>query len=161
MNKPLVVSRYADIIKYLNVRISEFNKMLHSDHVLPHISVENPDTYTDAMDAEWGAQGWPSKEKRGVYVFCCSNEDSPEKLGVYIGKASMREMGHRMYHHLKPFRETGVYKRKLLNESYIVEAMLAVPLAFDSAGCLASSLEEFLIAGGIPNTVLMNSIGVR
>ncbi|HAO22697.1 MAG: hypothetical protein BWK80_16660 [Desulfobacteraceae bacterium IS3] len=66
-----------------------------------------------------------------------------------------------MYDHLKPFRETGVYKRKMLSEWYIVEAMLAVPIEDDSAGCLASALEEFLIAGGVLGAVLMNSVGVR
>lgn len=161
MQKHPVVARYAEIIHHLNSRIAEFNTYLKNDMAFPQISTENPATYTDAMTSDWGDQGWPSKDKRGVYVFCCAHEDESGKLGVYIGKASMREMGHRMYHHLKPFRETGVYKRKAMNAWYIVEAILAVPIEDNSAGCLASALEEFLIAGGVSGAVLMNSVGVR
>ena len=159
--KSVVVARYASVIASLNARIQEFNAFLAPSKSFDIIAPGNPTTYSDTLENEWGKQGWPSKDLPGVYAFCCRLESDDSKLALYIGKASMREMGHRMYQHLRPHRDSGIYRRQFQDQSYVVDAMLATPVSEKGAGCLASALEEFLIAGGVPGVPLMNSIGLR
>ncbi len=159
--KPSVIERYAGVISSLNARITEFNGFLASRYAFRLIAPEDPATYTDSMENEWGLQGWPSKDLPGIYAFCCRLESDESQIALYIGKASMREMGHRMYHHLNPHRSNGIYRRHFQGMDYVVEAILASPVIEKDAGCLASSLEEFLIAGGVPGVPLMNAIGLR
>lgn len=156
--KPHIVARYADIIHHLNSRIERFNTFLKNDLAFPRISVDNRDTYTDALRSDGGPNEWPGKNKHGVYVFCLSHDKAGGKLGVYIGKASVCKMGHRMYGHLNLCSEGDTYKTKWNNEGYILEAILAVPIQNDSSACLASALEEYLITGGVPGVVLMNAV---
>ena len=40
----------------------------------------------------------------------------------------------------------------------VFEAILAVTIEDNSAGCLVSALEEFLIAGGAPSADMMNVV---
>ena len=134
--KPEVVERYAPVVFAVNERITEFNRFLAPECAFPLISANNSATYSDAMENEWGLQDWPSKELPGVYMFCCRLEGEEDGLALYIGKASMREMGFRMYHHLHPHRANKVYRRHFRGKDFVVEAMLATPVAVNGAGCL-------------------------
>lgn len=152
-----VVDKYENIISELNCGISEFNAFLASDHQLPLISSNNPATFTSALDQPWGQQGWPSKDNPGVYVLCGYHEKNIHQLGAYIGKASQRFIGRRLYAHLNPFRAAGIYRRG----QFIIDAILAVPISIHGARSIAAALEEFLIARGVPGVTMLNTVGVR
>lgn len=152
-----IVAKYTPIISALNCGISEFNAFLAGDHQLPLISSDNPATFTSALHEPWGQQGWPSKDNPGVYVLCGHDETDELHLGVYIGKASQQFIGHRLYAHLTPFRDSGNYKR----DRFIIDAILAVPIHNHGARSIAVALEEFLIARGVPGVTMLNTVGVR
>lgn len=155
-----VAGRYADIIRAINDGIDSFNAFIAPSYVFSPISTNDPQTYTDSLDEEWGFQGWPSKDHFGVYVLCCESEKDG-RVGVYIGKASLKVMGHRIYHHLNPHRASGRYIRVHNGETFLIEAILASPVKDNMARCLASALEEHIIARGISNAVLLNTVGAR
>ncbi|NCT68769.1 MAG: hypothetical protein GXC76_14180 [Rhodanobacteraceae bacterium] len=153
--------RYAEVIESINESIRSFNSLLNESMQFRVISPGDPLTYSDSMKNGWGAQGWPSKDSPGIYALCCAEMQNKSNVAVYIGKASMRVMGHRMYSHLNPFRDKGVYLRKHGGKDFEIEAMLASPVQTAGAGCLASALEEYVIARGVSGALLLNSTGVR
>jgi len=149
--------KYSPIIREVNNLINDFNNFLSDGYKLNHISKNNPNTYTKDLDKPWGKQGWPSKDDYGVYFLCGYQEDDKDKIGVYIGKASLKFMGHRMWSHLKPYRETGIYKRG----NFIIQVMLAIPIKDEETRCIASALEEYLITHGLGTIQLLNGTGNR
>lgn len=155
------LNEFSHVIDELNTGIICFNSFLSQNNQLKQICMTDPDTYTDAMDKPWGKQRWPSKDSYGVYFLLGKSEGENTRIGVYVGKASLKQMGHRMWSHLKPYRDTGVYKKAYRNEQFIIEAMCAVPMPSDNMGCLASALEEFLITRGLTTANLLNSVGRR
>jgi hypothetical protein len=149
--------RYASVLSDLNYGISQFNAFLAIDHHLPLISSDNPATFTSALDKPWGQQNWPSKDNPGVYVLCGHDEMDELQLGAYIGKASQQFMGHRLYAHLNPYRQSGIYKRG----RFVIDAILAIPISNHDARSIAAALEEFLIARGLSGVTLLNAVGAR
>jgi hypothetical protein len=154
-------NKFSNVIEELNTGIDRFNSFLSQNNQLKRICVTDPTTYTDSIDKPWKQQEWPSKGSFGVYFLIGTSENDNTRIGVYIGKASLKYMGHRMWSHLKPYRDAGIYKKAYKNEQYIIEAMCSTPMPSDSMGCLASALEEFLIKRGLTSANLLNSIGRR
>ena len=157
MNKS---NKYEEIIKQINVYVQEFNRILAESAALPMISIENPKTYSDGLDKNWGNnnQKWPSSESKGVYILCGYLENT-DKIGIYIGKASQQVMGHRIYRHLKTGSKLNKYIKNTKEGNYIYEIILAIPIENNSKGFLASALEEYLIEKEYSGIKKLNSIG--
>lgn len=149
--------KYEPIIAELNQGIREFNASLQKEHHFQLISTANPDTFTAALAEPWGQQGWPSKDTPGVYMFCCRNEPDDDQLGLYIGKASLQNMGHRIYAHLNPHRASGIYRF----QNWIIEAILATPANNPDVYPSVAALEQFLCGRGYSSATILNSVGVR
>lgn len=151
------MEKYEPVIDQLNAGISQFNEFLNPQHQLPLISQQDKTTYSSAMHMPWGQQEWPSKDEPGVYILCDRHIEDSSRIGIYIGKSSQQQIGRRVYAHLTPHRETGVYKRG----NFIIDTILAIPISNHRSRSLAVALEEFLIARGVPGVEMLNAVGIR
>jgi hypothetical protein len=163
MNSP---EKYGEIINEINHGICDFSTLLADEYELKSISVSDPSTYTELIDSgiesQW-TKYWPNKESYGVYFLLGISESDNTKMGLYIGKASLKKMGHRLYSHLNPHKKTGRFKRSYREETFIIEAVCSIPMPTNETRYLASALEEYLITKGLKsnNAILLNSIGNR
>jgi len=153
--------RFSLVIDALNARIFEFNAFLASDHQFPLVRSEDNNSYFEGFALPWNEQVWPSKEAFGVYVFCFANYDTHPKHVIYVGKASLQVMGHRMYAHLNPLRKSKLYQWSYQGTQYELAALIAIPVPAGSPGSVAAALEEYIITKGLNGVELMNSTGRR
>lgn len=148
----------------INTYIDEFNNFLANDFKFKKIAAEDPSTYSDIANCEWNDQKWPSQTCAGVYILCGYHENEPSRLGAYVGKTSLQTIGHRLSVHLSPNRYTGIYKKNCsLNETYIIEVILSVPIKTIALNGIAQALEEYLIIEGFnaSDARLLNKVGNR
>ncbi len=151
--------RYSDLIRQINAHVASFNAILDDAHKLKTISPDDPATYSDVVGRGWGDQRWPSKDNAGVYVLCGRHEHDPTHLVAYVGKASLKNIGNRLWSHLTQHRTTGVYRLGGPTGNFLLEALLAVPIHTPTPRSLASALEEHVIVGGLTNVSLLNTVG--
>lgn len=156
---PVLSKKYFPIISQINEGIATFNQYVNTDVQFKAVDVNDANSYFEDFDKPWGEQFWPSKGSHGVYVLCGQHESKPDVLGAYIGKASHIVMGHRMYSHLHPHRNSEHYIRKSHDGAFQFEVMLGIPVTDSDARCLASALEELLIQRGIERIRLLNHVG--
>lgn len=153
-----VYDKYVDLVDWINVCIEQFNRFLSEEASLSHVSVQDPATFSSDFDLEWNSQHWPSKDDYGVYFLYGTDGDSQ---GVYVGKASQKYIGFRVYSHLNRInrdRVPGEYIWSAHGHNYNISAMIAVPFKVPS---LATAFEEFVIGQGHNRIALINKVGVR
>ncbi len=151
--------RFAGLISQINAHVDVFNRVLAPEHQLKRISPDDPETYSDSMGLPWGEQRWPSKDNAGVYVICGSHEQDPTRLAAYVGKASLKNIGNRLWSHLTQYRPTGVYRLGGPTSGFIVEALLAIPIHTPTPRSMSSALEEHIITGRLVDVSLINTVG--
>ena len=153
--------KYLDVIEWINTNIDEFNGFLSDDSRLNYVSVDDPSTFSSDFQLEWNDQHWPSKDDYGVYFLYGLDVGNVNNKGVYIGKASQRYMGFRVYSHLNKInrdRIPGQYIWDSGDGEFNIDAMFAIPFKVPS---LASAFEEFIIGKGHESIRLINKVGVR
>lgn len=149
---------FEPVVRALNTRIHEFNQQLFGHGFTP-ITRHDPNSYTNNLHKPWGAeQTWPNKDNYGVYALLYCSIDDPRELHVYLGKASQKEIGHRLYKHLTPYRTSASYVR---NCGTIELKAIVATVAPTGQPYMASALEEFILGRGLDNVKLLNSVGTR
>lgn len=158
----MTIERYSSLIHQLNTHIDSFNGFLAEGHKLKKIAAEDPSTFSEILEQPWAEQHWPSKDDAGVYVLCGRHETDISRVGAYVGKASLKNIGYRLWSHLTRYRKTGIYKfGGDSSESFIVEAILAVPITAPTTRAIASALEEHILVSGLQGIQLFNTVGRR
>ena len=152
-----IEERYADVIQQLNAHIASFNMALESGYRIRGISTSDLTTYSVVANRGWDDQVWPSKDYAGVYVFCGC--DPSNRVAVYIGKASLKNIGHRIWSHLDRYRGDGVYKVGGIGSPYVLELILSVPMLAPTPRAMACALEEHIICGGLRDVTVVNTVG--
>ncbi len=153
--------KYKAAIDEINSGVVEFNHLLAENQRFKEISFDEPASYSDDIHEMWGGDSWPSKDRPGVYILCGYHEKNQDIIGLYIGKASNQNIGHRIYTHFHPQRKIGRFTKKSSNgEVFIIEAICAIAINDKQKSCLASALEEFLIARVGGSFQLLQTIGV-
>jgi hypothetical protein len=156
----MILPKYDEIFRELNSEIGEFNSLLAEDVKIPFLDSSNPESCSVIANIPWDSQVWPCKDFPGVYILCGCQESEPGRLGAYIGKASLSNIGNRLWSHLNPHRSTDIYK---LNDAsgvpFVIEAIVAIGLQDPRMRVLASALEEALITGVKYRIHLLNGTG--
>ena len=156
------MNQYQPIVEAINHHVSLFNLYLTDAHQLPQVSFDRPKTSAWIEDSTWGGETWPSKDSYGVYFLVGHRQNTPDDHGVYIGKASLKQIGHRIWNHLKPGKGTGRYTKIAPDGStFCLQMLLAVPMPTDQMRSFASALEEHLITSLRSEHYLLNRTGNR
>ena len=152
--------RYRALAEAVNRHIDIFNLFLASDRQLGHVDFEKSETSAWIEDSSWGGVTWPSKDSYGVYFLVGHHRDDSARLGLYIGKASLKRIGFRVWSHLKPGKGTGRYTKTAPEGSqYCIQMLFAVPMPSDDMRSFASALEEYLITALRSDIYLLNRVG--
>lgn len=154
-----IKNRYMNIVQQINSHLTSFNQYLEKSCKLQLIDVENTANFSIIWNSKWANQHWPSKDFPGVYVLCGRNPGLPSQLGIYIGKASSQNMGHRIWNHLNPYRQEGIYK--FGSNKFVLEVILAIPTNGPLPHYFASALEEHLIDKKWSGATAVNITGKR
>ena len=149
---------FAPVIRSFNTRIDEFNQQLSGPGFMP-VTRRDTSSYTNNLQRPWGAeQTWPRKDDYGVYALLYCGVDDASVMHAYVGKASQKQIGHRLYNHLTPYRYANSYVRHC--GTMELKAIVATAAPADRP-YMAAALEEFLLARGLPDTTLLNTVGKR
>ena len=139
------MEKYVEIMNGINNEINNFNSLLDSNYqfnTLPIDEIHNEKYFTDIINVPWKKQDWSIYAKSGVYFFFGYRKDNPEKLGVYIGKASFSDhIGNRLDNHFRYYDKEIGYKKT----SYIIELFGHVSFNDEKIKCMTPALEEHLI----------------
>lgn len=161
-----MLPRYLSDVAAINRGLSSFNRFLSPAHQVPTLNFETMVAQQHCVrivHGDWNAFRFPNSTKRGVYFILGYEQGTPDKNGLYIGKASCDSaIGVRLYRWLTGCRNrTHFVKKGNRGEIYILEYMVSVDL--DSVGIpfIAPSLEEFLIAEIKDEVNLLNGVGTR
>lgn len=153
--------QFSKVVQEINEGVRSFNEFLSDGNKLPLIDIQNQSSYSEGIKEEWGGHSWPNKDSYGVYFLFGRSQREPSKLGLYIGKASMKVMGHRLWAHFKKDRETKDYHKMVGDEKFMIEAIASIPMPSDSHKSISTALEEFLIVNGLKEATLINKVGRR
>ena len=154
------VKQYQKILDSINRHVSAFNTFLAADRHLMNVSLERPETAAWIEDRPWGGDTWPSKDSYGVYFLVGHRRDAPDDHGLYVGKASLKQIGFRTWSHLKPGKGSGRYTKKAPDGSvFCLQMLLAIPMPSDQMRSFASALEEHLITALRGECYLLNRVG--
>ncbi len=159
-----IPEKYTIVIDQINAHIQAFNAFLAPEHKLIGISVDDPSMFANIAQRKATGNLWPSKDSVGVYILCGHHENDATRLGIYIGKASVgdKRIGHRLWSHLVRFRVGDNYRMiGRSKEPYILEALLAIPIAPATSPSIAAALEEHLIAQGLVGISIINTVGKK
>lgn len=161
----LLAKKYEHVIQQINAHIETFNGLLAKEYKIGLISTSSASTYSVVISGQNWNQHWPSKDNAGVYILLACHESDATSLAAYIGKASNSNyIGHRLYAHLRKYSDSGIWKFPK-NESFILEAVLAIPTGPTKerslTTSLAAALEEHIITCGLQCVRLYNDIGIK
>ncbi|MGI8437434.1 MAG: GIY-YIG nuclease family protein [Chthoniobacterales bacterium] len=143
----------------INHGIELFNSFLADEFRIAPLNASNSESFSIIANVPWDDQVWPHSDCPGVYVLCAHDENDPSRRGAYIGKASLSNIGNRVWAHLNPHRATNTYRiNGFSGESFIIEAIAAIGLRDLRTRAFASALEEFIIASVRDRVYLLNRI---
>lgn len=156
-----ILEKYAHLVSEVNKHVSDFNEFLAPQHRLRFIDARDSRTFSVIADTPRDSQSWPSSGYAGMYVFGAYDEQNPSRLGAYIGKASLRNMGNRIWARLNPGRGTETYTMQSGPDIFRIEVIMAVPITSPTMRSMACALEEHVIKHGLEDIYLLNAIGTR
>ncbi|OHD57214.1 MAG: hypothetical protein A2Y33_07415 [Spirochaetes bacterium GWF1_51_8] len=155
------MEKYLKILRVLNLSIKNFNVYLKNEYWVDGLAedkIEDKNYFFNIVTGieEWLKQTWPNSNKGGVYFLFGYQKDNIEKVGVYIGKASLgSKIGDRFHSHLKPFSETNNFEKG----GFILDYISSIDLERKKMIPFASALEEFIISDVKEKIYLLNSTG--
>ena len=156
----MILQKYEPIFREINLDIEKFNALLAEEFRIAPLNATNSESCSVIASVPWDEQVWPYKDFPGVYILCAVHQDDPNRLGAYIGKASLSNIGYRLWAHLNPHRATDIYRTNdRSGEPFIIEAIVAIGLRDPRARALASALEKFIITGVKDRVHLLNRTG--
>jgi hypothetical protein len=92
----------------INNAIEQFNACLATSNRIPTFSFHENETTSSivkVVHGDWNAFPFPNNGTRGVYFILGRERANPNKIGLYIGKASFGSTtSNRLYKHLYPSR---------------------------------------------------------
>ncbi len=154
------MERYRALAEAVNRHVDTFNLCLAPGRQLGHVDLKCSETSAWIEDSSWGGVTWPSKDSYGVYFLLGHHQNDPARLGLYIGKASLKRIGFRVWSHLKPGKDIGRYTKTGPDGSnYCIQMLFAVPMPYDDMRSFASALEEHLITALRSELYLLNRVG--
>ncbi len=157
---------YKPAIEIINSSITSFNKFLSAPYAVPVLKFDTmiqEKRWVEVIHGNWDAFPFPTSEKRGVYFIFGHDETTPEKNGIYIGKASFgSSIGKRLWWRLNRCRRESHFTMGGNNKGrYILDYMASVDLDACGLPFMASALEEYLISELRNKIKLINGIGNR
>ena len=164
------MNKYLDAINEINEYISDFNILLSDSYKVPILDINelyNDEYFLNLNGRVWDEFSFPRNfTVGGVYFYFGYTQDSSEKVGIYIGKASLSSTtGKRLWNHFRhAFNDEGkVFKKSYNGDNYHVELITLIPIENEIALCLAPALEEHLIRKIDNNskTKLINVQGIK
>lgn len=146
---------YQPILDLLNTGIAQFNQSLNSASAIAPVAGTNTPNAMNIATIPWNQQFWPNKDSKGVYFLLGYQKANPATKTLYIGKASLQNIGERLYDHLNAYKNAPHYE---MGDS-ILEYVITIPLT--GAPHLATALEECLITHTKGKIPLLNTIGAK
>lgn len=154
------MNNYISLIEQINTSIQEFNKQLSEAHTIPCLGSVTDGSFMDISKTPWDHQCWPNRDAKGVYFLLGYKEADPNVPALYIGKASLSNIGERLYHHLSAYRKEPKYMFNSESSTpCVVELVTSIDLSTRHNSSLAVALEEFLIKSMRGKVHLMNTVG--
>jgi hypothetical protein len=158
------MQEYSEIIGKINDSLVGF-----SDYLKPEFSVSSfnetklndPKLSWRLKEVGWNDTMFPGDESHGVYFIFGKSTEQNDKLGLYVGKASMSLIGNRLYSHLSHgSKDMNYFMRDAYGNVFSLDFVTTIPLKETSF--LAPALEEYLIDKLQNNEVyLLNAIGKK
>lgn len=145
------MNKYLSALRDINKYILSFNKFLNEENKLNILQEErlNDDSYVLNLNGKtWKEIRFPRNcGIGGVYFYFGHSVTNPNKLCVYVGKASLTATtGERLWSHFKhAFDESGQLFKTSNRERFNIEAITLIPFETVGMGCFASALEEHII----------------
>lgn len=152
------MEKYISLIQEINASIAEFNTYLKDGvSLLDEDELDNKDCYMDLTNFSWDTDEWMNSGKKGVYLIFGVNSETPNNLGLYIGKASMNSyFGNRLHSHLYPSKRK---PHHLMGKPEYRMELITTIIIEEKKVFLALALEEFLIKQLKDKLHLINKTG--
>lgn len=146
------MKKYISVLQDINKHVSSFNNFLNENYKVSLLEEDQilDDSYVLNLNGKtWNDVKFPRNcTVTGVYFYFGYSEKTPEKLCVYVGKASLsRATGQRLWNHFhNAFDENGiVFKTGSNGDRYIIEAITLIPFETEGMACFSPALEEYPI----------------
>jgi hypothetical protein len=158
------MKNYIELVNKVNQAINEFNRYLAKGkqiEPLKETELANKKYFTNLVATSWDDQRWPNSEKSGVYFLMGYDKNNPDKLGLYVGKASLTSaIGYRVYSHLTNYRNKEHYLMSDgIGSDFVLELMSSVTFEGLDMVFMTPALEEFLIGELKESIHLINRTG--
>ena len=158
-----MTTKYQPLTQEINACIEVYNSFLLPEFRVGAVELEDANSSLRVEGIPWDKLWWPADQALpGVYVLLGYHSADPKQLGCYIGKASLGNVGRRLYKHLRPFGTTGRYSmndRK--SEPFVIELLSIIGIRNEQMSPFACALEEFLIVNVGKRIHLFNRAGNR
>jgi hypothetical protein len=156
-------SKYQHLIDEINKAVANFSTFLADGHKVKPIAPEHfDDPYLswNLAEIDYADHQFPGHSSLGVYFLLGKSETDPDKLGLYVGKASLAGFGHRLWKHLnQPRMKVREYPKGDANGTVFLLEQIVI-ITMDETPFIAPALEQFLIAELSKDGVhLINKIG--
>ena len=154
---------YKELTKKINLHILNFNTHIQQHSAAPCLEWGNPDFFMQISATPWDEQFWPNKDSKGLYFLFLKNSQNANDLALYIGLASLANIGTRLNSHLNQpeFRSTGIYKDyDTSGKEYVIDWVGTIDFSSRGLAFLAPALEEYLISKLSQEIHLTNKKGI-
>lgn len=154
---------YQDIIHKINQALEGFSSFLNPTYALSPFDdsrLSDPIYSWKLKEVGWDDTMFPGDESPGVYFIFGRSLENREEIGVYVGKASFKNIiGKRLYSHLNHGKDDLNYKMNDKNgNTFSLDFVTTIPMKESSF--FATALEEFLISTmQNENIHLLNAVG--
>jgi hypothetical protein len=155
---------YQHLTEIINTHITAFNQHLAGQSAIPLLEWGSPHCFMHIAATPWEEQFWPNKDSRGVYFLYLRDPSDSDNVALYVGLASLANIGTRLDSHLNQsdFRKTGIYKDyDSAGKEFIIDWVGTIALTDRGLAFLAPSLEEYLISRLSKELRLTNKKGIH
>lgn len=143
--------KYISIIQRINHHLKEFNSYLQPEYAIPLLDlneINNNSYFLNAREKKWDDFVFPRNcEVGGIYFYIGVSESKNQKIGIYIGKASLTStIGRRLWSHFRYcWNESRIIKEHPGGQTFRIELISSIPIDNARMTFLSPALEEFLI----------------
>ena len=156
---PNITAKYSGLIAEINKRVGDFNASLASGYHFRRIHPEDPATFAVIRSPNWISEPLPSNCRGGVFILGAHDEKVPSRLGVYVGRSSLKTVRYGIRSALNLYKAIDPCALQVGSATFCIDVILVVPVNSRTTRSMACALHEEIVKWGLKSADLINGIG--